>query len=47
VDAATKAGIGLTAMKTQGKRQQGEATEAQAKLLAHFIGRGSRLSRRA
>ena len=40
VDAATKAGIGLTAMKTQGKRQQGEATEAQAKLLAHFIGRG-------
>ena len=40
VDAAAKAGIGLTAMKTQGKRQQGEATEAQAKLLAHFIGRG-------
>jgi predicted aldo/keto reductase-like oxidoreductase len=40
VDAATKAGIGLTAMKTQGKRQQGEATEAQAKLLAQFIGRG-------
>jgi hypothetical protein len=40
VDAATKTGIGLTAMKTQGKRQQGEATEAEARLLAHFIGRG-------
>jgi uncharacterized protein len=40
VDAATKAGIGLTAMKTQGKRQQGEPTEAQAKLLEHFVGRG-------
>jgi predicted aldo/keto reductase-like oxidoreductase len=40
VDAATKAGIGLTAMKTQGKRQKGDATEDQARLLAHFIGRG-------
>lgn len=40
VDAAVKAGIGLTAMKTQGKRQKDEATENQARLLAHFIGRG-------
>ena len=40
VDAAAKAGIGLTAMKTQGKRQQSEATESHAELLAHFIGRG-------
>ncbi len=40
VDAATKAGIGLTAMKTQGKRQQSESTEAEARLLGHFIGRG-------
>jgi predicted aldo/keto reductase-like oxidoreductase len=27
-------------MKTQGKRQKDESTEAEAKLLAHFIGRG-------
>jgi predicted aldo/keto reductase-like oxidoreductase len=40
VDAATKAGIGLTAMKALGKRQQGEATEAEAKLLTHFVERG-------
>lgn len=40
LDAATKAGIGLTAMKTQARRQQGEASEAQAKLLQQFVGRG-------
>ena len=40
VDAATKAGIGLTAMKTQAKRQQGEPTEAETKLLTHFVERG-------
>jgi len=40
LDAATKAGIGLPAMKTQAKRQQGEASEAQARLLQQFVGRG-------
>ena len=40
VDAATKAGIGLTAMKTQAKRQQSEPTEAETKLLTHLVERG-------
>jgi hypothetical protein len=40
LDAATNAGIGLTAMKTQAKRQQGEPTEAETKLLTHFVERG-------
>jgi hypothetical protein len=40
LDAAAKAGIGLTAMKTQAKRQQTAATDAEAKLLQHFLGRG-------
>jgi hypothetical protein len=40
VEAATKAGIGLTAMKTQAKRSKGEESEADAKLLDHFVQRG-------
>jgi predicted aldo/keto reductase-like oxidoreductase len=40
VDAATKAGIGLTAMKTQGNGQMATATEADLKLGGHFIQRG-------
>ena len=40
LEAAAKAGIGLTAMKTQAKRQQGAATEAESKLLQNFLGRG-------
>jgi hypothetical protein len=40
VDAATKAGIGLIAMKTQGKGQLGTETEADLKLGGHFIQRG-------
>jgi len=40
VDAATKAGIGLIAMKTQGKGQLGTETEADMKLGGHFIQRG-------
>jgi predicted aldo/keto reductase-like oxidoreductase len=40
MDAATKAGIGLTAMKTQGSGQVPTATEADLKLGGHFIQRG-------
>ncbi len=40
MDAATKAGIGLTAMKTQGSGQIPAATEADLKLGGHFIQRG-------
>ena len=40
MDAATKAGIGLTAMKTQGSGQIPTATEADLKLGGHFIQRG-------
>jgi predicted aldo/keto reductase-like oxidoreductase len=40
VDAATKAGIGLTAMKTQGKGQIATETEADLKMGGHFIQRG-------
>ncbi|HTS18810.1 MAG TPA: aldo/keto reductase [Verrucomicrobiae bacterium] len=40
VDAASRAGIGLTAMKTQGKRQKGEPSDAEAEVLTHFLGRG-------
>jgi hypothetical protein len=40
VDAATKAGIGLIAMKTQGKGQLGTETEEDLKLGGHFIQRG-------
>jgi predicted aldo/keto reductase-like oxidoreductase len=40
VDAVAKAGIGLTAMKTQGMMPQGKPTEAETKLLAHFVERG-------
>ncbi|HVM59842.1 MAG TPA: aldo/keto reductase [Verrucomicrobiae bacterium] len=40
LDAASKAGIGLTAMKTQAKRQKGDPSEAEANLLTHFLGRG-------
>ena len=40
MDAATKAGIGLTAMKTQGSGQIPMATEADLKLGGHFIQRG-------
>jgi hypothetical protein len=40
VDAATKAGIGLIAMKTQGKGPIGTETEADLKLGGHFIQRG-------
>jgi len=39
LDAATKAGIGLTAMKTQARRSRGD-DESDAKLLDHFIQRG-------
>jgi len=39
VDAAAKAGIGLTAMKTQAKRTRGD-DQADAKLLDHFVQRG-------
>jgi hypothetical protein len=40
VDAATKAGIGLTAMKTQSKSPIATETEADLKLGGHFIQRG-------
>jgi len=40
MDAATKAGIGLTAMKTQGKGQIATETEADLKMGGHFIQRG-------
>jgi len=40
VEAATKAGIGLTAMKTQGKSPIPTETEADLKLGGHFIQRG-------
>jgi len=40
VDAATKAGIGLTAMKTQGSGQIGTDTEADLKMGGHFIQSG-------
>jgi hypothetical protein len=40
MDAATKAGIGLTAMKTQGSGQIPTATEEDLKLGGHFIQRG-------
>jgi predicted aldo/keto reductase-like oxidoreductase len=40
VDAAIQAGIGLIAMKTQGKGQLGTETEADLKLGGHFIQRG-------
>ena len=40
MDAATKAGIGLTAMKTQGKGQISTETEADLKMGGHFIQRG-------
>ena len=40
VDAATKAGIGLTAMKTQNKSPIATETEADLKLGGHFIKRG-------
>jgi hypothetical protein len=40
VDAATKAGIGLTAMKTQNKSPIATETEADLKLGGHFIQRG-------
>jgi predicted aldo/keto reductase-like oxidoreductase len=40
VDSAAKAGIALTAMKTQGKRQKGEPTETESQVLTHFLGRG-------
>jgi predicted aldo/keto reductase-like oxidoreductase len=40
MDAAAKAGIGLTAMKTQGKGQIATETEADLKMGGHFIQRG-------
>jgi hypothetical protein len=40
VDAATKAGIGLTAMKTQSKSPVATETEADLKMGGHFIQRG-------
>jgi hypothetical protein len=40
VDAATKAGIGLTAMKTQSKSPVPTETEADLKMGGHFIQRG-------
>jgi len=40
MDAATKAGIGLTAMKTQNKSPIAAETEADLKLGGHFIQRG-------
>jgi predicted aldo/keto reductase-like oxidoreductase len=40
MDAATKAGIGLTAMKTQSKSPVSTETEADLKLGGHFIQRG-------
>jgi predicted aldo/keto reductase-like oxidoreductase len=40
MDAATKAGIGLTAMKTQSKSPIGTDTDADLKLGGHFIQRG-------
>ena len=40
MDAATKAGIGLTAMKTQNKTPIGTDTEADLKLGGHFIKSG-------
>jgi len=40
MDAATKAGIGLTAMKTQSKSPVATETEADLKLGGHFIQRG-------
>jgi hypothetical protein len=40
VDAATKAGIGLTAMKTQSKSPIATETEADLKMGGHFIQRG-------
>ena len=40
MDAATKAGIGLTAMKTQSKTPIGTDTEADLKLGGHFIQSG-------
>jgi predicted aldo/keto reductase-like oxidoreductase len=40
MDAATKAGIGLTAMKTQNKSPIATETEADLKLGGHFIQRG-------
>jgi hypothetical protein len=40
MDAATKAGIGLTAMKTQNKSPIATETEADLKLGGHFIKRG-------
>jgi predicted aldo/keto reductase-like oxidoreductase len=39
LDACTKAGIGVTAMKTQGKRPKSEDGDS-AKLLDHFVQRG-------
>jgi predicted aldo/keto reductase-like oxidoreductase len=40
LDAAAKAGIGLTAMKTQGEGPLGTGTEADLKMGGHFIQRG-------
>jgi uncharacterized protein len=40
MDAATKAGIGLTAMKTQGSGQIPTVTDADLKLGGHFVQRG-------
>lgn len=40
VEAAAKAGIGLVAMKTQGRRTRGTDEAAEAKLIEHFIQRG-------
>jgi hypothetical protein len=40
MDAATKAGIGLTAMKTQSKSPVSTETEADLKLGGHFVQRG-------
>lgn len=40
VDAAAKAGIGLVAMKTQGRRSRSTDEAAEAKLIEHFIQRG-------
>ena len=40
VEAATKAGIGLTAMKTQSEGQIGTDTEAALKMGGYFIQRG-------
>lgn len=40
VEAASKAGIGLVAMKTQGRRTRSTDEAAEAKLIEHFIQRG-------